>query len=279
MKKNIRTASNQPKDNREITKIELDDVLQWKAASLVDLSKRLFYCARALCERDDILDELTMLGILHEYTHPDAETWRERLSAAYDEISLPGYILVAKTEDELECVFQHMNTTIKKSTSSYQDKHVLLDLALACKTLSENYTNGLMRTNLIPFVAYEQLLRSTSCEAIGYWTAKLSKMKQNYENTKTKTKLSEDQAAAIGEKLENFNIDDLQVFRTNKKLRHEFLEACRNVTKEIDEKHRKDCGYPLSDDCIMKKAREIIKTQRLNAASPAKTTKRQQKRR
>jgi len=73
---------------------------------------------------------------------------------------------------------------------------------------------------------------------------------------------SNDQSEAIRLILTELNINDLQIFRKDKRLRAEFLEKCREVTKKIDKEARhtseKD-SVPLAETTILKKANKILK--------------------
>jgi len=67
--------------------------------------------------------------------------------------------------------------------------------------------------------------------------------------------LSDQKKQAIKNILAKYNIKGLQVFRSDKVLREKFMAECRSRTRDIDKKN----SLPLSDDRILKIAREIAK--------------------
>jgi len=101
-----------------------------------------------------------------------------------------------------------------------------------------------------------------SCQLLMSAFAKGIKQEHAIPGGNARKNLSNAQNDAIGNILTELRITDLQVFRADKNLRRNFLEKCRNKTKEIDREFRKvseENSASLSDDRILKKAREILK--------------------
>lgn len=100
----------------------------------------------------------------------------------------------------------------------------------------------------------EHLLLKNSCEAIGYWTAKLEEMKRNKKGGGEKMKSrGENNKGAIKIVLAELKIKSLLVFKKDRELRDRFMTKAKEKTK--DEQY----NLPLSEKRIMDIARNVLK--------------------
>lgn len=100
----------------------------------------------------------------------------------------------------------------------------------------------------------EHLIIKKSCEAMGYWAAKLEEMKRNKKGGGAKMKRrGEDNKGAIKKALAELGIKSLLVFKKNRKLRDRFMTKAKEKTK--DEQY----NLPLSEKRIMDIARNVLK--------------------
>ncbi len=100
----------------------------------------------------------------------------------------------------------------------------------------------------------EHLLLKNSCEALGYWKAKLEEMKRNKKGGGEKMKRrGEDNKEAIKIILAELKIKSLLVFKKDRELRDRFMTKAKEKTK--DEQY----NLPLSEKRIMDIARNVLK--------------------
>lgn len=160
-------------------KILLEVLLDLKTGSLRELTARLALCEIALKKWGYIYNEASLLYQLHT-NKSLLNDWNNICSSNIEDLN----VNTTKGRLELRSCF----SLVKKLIGSYykDENKNFSQLQKACMLLgSYNYKN-LQIKDIITFFNLEALLRGVVCESIGYWTAKLERMKQAHESQETK---------------------------------------------------------------------------------------------
>ena len=175
--------------NPEILPVaNLDSLLKWKALQLIVLGHKIFVCMFALKEYSNFPSDLAVYRHIYESSKTNQENTVTLIATKCADLNI----------NTLQECFNYVEENIKKS--KIYERQSLEFLNLSCWILGvHSYEKDIQEKDMIKFVHLEQILRNISCEAIGYWTAKLEEMKHGKNNAHKRTEKKEERKTKLRE--------------------------------------------------------------------------------
>lgn len=201
--------------------VDLERFLRWKATQLTLLGYKLYACTETLKKyisfpnAKEVLKDVTeyyasLIKLIENFpqdtglSEEEAKEFIFYLSPTNDD-KIPVTIVAEKKAigHKVGIGIQEQLNRIEEilKTIKIRERQSLTDLSQSCIMLGSHYLieKNIQKKDMRQFARLEHDLRDTSCEALGYWTAKLEIMKQNKDNVKTRTNKKEERKAELKE--------------------------------------------------------------------------------
>ena len=219
-------------DTDVLTPDDLARFLRWKATQLTILGHKLEYCIEALKKyiflpnSKEVLSNITenynfLMDSLKKFRQ-DTELSEEEekeyifcLEATNDDKSPVALVARYKTTEHEVCIQDHLNRIEEiLKTTKITERQSLTALCQCCIILGLQYwfkKDDVQKKDMRQFARIEHKLRDVSCEALGYWTAKLEMMKQNKKNVKIKTTRKDERKTELKEWMKTMKAKEYRV--------------------------------------------------------------------
>lgn len=229
---------------------DIDKFLRWKALQLVVLGYRMFASIKALkqylsfpCQEEvliSITDNITgMIDAIKNFNQLAGISEEEAGGYNFYITSIdeknPLTILAEKKHREDEVTFQEHLQKIETflKTITITDLQSFAELSQCNMAFGTHYflsKDKILKKDMRKFALLEHKMRDTSCEAIGYWTAKLEEKKRNQENVKTRTTKKEKNKAILKEWMTTMKPNEYRL-----RAQKEFEKTERTILKWLQE--------------------------------------------
>lgn len=199
---------------------DLEKYLQWKATQLTVLGYKLNACIEALKKyvsfpnaievKNNIIESYTsLMERVNKFrqdtglSEKEAKEYIFCLEATNDDKSPIALVARHKTTEHEVCMQDHLNRIEEiLKTTKIPERQSLTALCQCCTLLGLQYMikrDDVQKKDMRQFARIEHDLRDVSCEALGYWSAKLEMMKQNKNNVKMRTTKKDDRKTELKE--------------------------------------------------------------------------------